>query len=971
MDDSKKNGVTASPLRSSPRQAPVPSASRASVSELCTLAPWDELAAFKKEVQLKLEEVFVLAHERQEGEARLLRTVQQTDAKVERFARQTRGLHSRSEVFEGHLTGQAKELDACREAQEELRDKVQRAAVDWTNKFHSNMSSMHTEMEVSQESVLEACRCGDRAIADELLRKMGELNEKLGANMLSLEEEVAADFQKLRSEVERQDAHLLEGIAGGQVSMEQVAAGLETRLREHAETHKGILERMQNEHGDRHGDAEGKLSKLLGHTSGHDGRMSATEQAMEQLKDLHHEAAAQTAASLVRVRSETEGNFRDAVKSSREELREEMRTMREAFSGDMQGVREDFRSNLVGCRELAQNVQEEALNGTAELRGDFRTLCRDVCGMVEDTQKQVASVQIETEASCQNLQHEVDVRLKDVSKQLHENSAGANDQLVTLTETLSGTQQRLGEVCASATRLQSSMEATASDVTRCQTFVEFGVADVRRDAENAAERQESASKCQRDDMQKQFDIGRADAQERATILQKDAEDLAHRIVRAERAVEAQVTELREQLRERLRENAHDWAKLHAESQAILEERLQGLARQSDGSLSGLRSELAKAAATARDARTESERTCRRSVEELAHSQEAEKAVLADAVTDLRGEMQSIRGAVADQAQTSVGRSDQLVCEVQKQTEDLKHATEELEFKFDEQFNALASSTRLNLQDSRQEMRQHLARQLDERMQPLSDRLTESAGDVKATKRSQNYCERLQKTCSELVATQESLAHQCSSNAQELTELRVELRGGGWHAGGGGVPRERSLETRAFRDERNVRSESLGLQSGVPTSLGLRSEAEVPAHFGDTTLQDPRSYKTLDLRPESSHDLTRPSRVQSQDRWSLSGSMREPQRQKLRSSFHAVLGASPLRKRESETFVPSSRTPSPPQSRSARLEENWTFGSRPQENQWRADLLDSARGGLLGGMRTLATSPPQSPRSFRAIRGSYL
>jgi len=146
-----------------------------SVSELCTLAPWDELAAFRREVQIKFDEVFTALQERREGESRLTSGSQQLEAKVERFARQTRGLHSRSEVFEGHLTAQAKELDSCKEAQEALRERFQRTMQEFSGNLASTASSLRSELDLAVEQrhelALEASRRGDRAIADELAKQ--------------------------------------------------------------------------------------------------------------------------------------------------------------------------------------------------------------------------------------------------------------------------------------------------------------------------------------------------------------------------------------------------------------------------------------------------------------------------------------------------------------------------------------------------------------------------------------------------------------------------------------------------------------------------------------------------------------------------------------------------------------------------------------------------------------------------------
>merc|ERR1719345_197068 len=120
---------------------------------------------------------------------------------------------------------------------------------------------------------------------------------------------------------------------------------------------------------------------------------------------------------------------------------------------------------------------------------------------------------------------------------------------------------------------------------------------------------------------------------------------------------------------------------------------------------------------------------------------------------------------------SVGRTEQLASVVQKQAaasnDDVKHMFEELEAKFDEQFSSFASNTRHTLQESRQDARQHMTRQLEERLRPLSDQIAEASGQLQATARSEKM-QRLQKTCLELEEKQESLARQCSATAQEVS-----------------------------------------------------------------------------------------------------------------------------------------------------------------------------------------------------------
>lgn len=189
--------------------------------------------------------------------------------------------------------------------------------------------------------------------------------------------------------------------------------------------------------------------------------------------------------------------------------------------------------------------------------------------------------------------------------------------------------------------------------------------------------------------------------------------------------------------------------------------------------------------------------------------------------------------------------------------------------------------------------------------------------------------------------------QCSAQNQELLDLRAaQLRSSGDSQArpdplcrlDRGPSRERGAEFHSFRDE---------FQVDNPTRLVTKVEADAGR-----------------LAPKTV--------VESGD-WSFSGATREHSRHKPRASFEAVMGASPLRTRDGECVVRRSRTPSPTNPAfGGRLEENWTFGLRSQESQRRADPLGSARGALLGGRMSLATSPPRSPRTIlHSARGPYL
>merc|ERR1712070_34191 len=306
-----------------------------------------------------------------------------------------------------------------------------------------------------------------------------------------------------------------------------------------------------------------------------------------------------------------------------------------------------------------------------------------------------------------------------------------------------------------------------------------------------------------------------------------------------------------------------------------------------------------------------------------------------------------------------GRTEQLADQMQKSSgvrEDLRHVVDDIEMKFEEKINAISVSTRHSLQESRQDMRQHVMRLLEERLRPISDKLAETAGDFKASKNSEkSHCERLQKTCSELAASQECIAQQCSTTAQDLTELRAGLRTGE-------IQRRHDLLLRTERDasydrpaERQISRDDLHIPSSRAAADPLRFSNERYLEFA-------ARHESTSAHLGNAEEDARAPRSMSQDRWSVAGSIR----QRPRASFESVMAASPLC-----DVARRSRTPSPtPPLLGRRSEETWsTFGRRTQVPQWRSDSLGSPRGGSFGGKMSMTTSP-RSHVSLRTARGSY-
>jgi len=991
MDEIKKPMV---PLSFRRPAAPQPDA-RSAVADLCTLAPWDELAAFRKEVMIKFEEAFEVAQERREGETRLGRMCQQLETKVERFARQVRGLHSRSEVFEGHMTSQAKELDSCRELHDALRDKIQQGNQELSDHFSSSLGTLRAEVEDALErrhgAALEASRRADRTMADELLRKMGELNEKLGANMLSLEEEVAEDSKQLRSEIKSQNAKLSDGISALEAQVEQTATRHEARLgkvqegaHEAARDIAATAERGQAEHANRLAALEVRIGKLNDVAARLEVRIAAEEQASvqkaEHLQELLDEGSAQTAASLVRVRTEADTTTRDIVRALRDELRDDLRGARE----EAKVLRDELRVSTANSREQAALMQKESFGKLSELKDELHTMCRDVVGMVDSVRVQVANVQTESrsddEALREKMHDELDARLIEIREQVNavreearEACQGATDRITALSEVVNGTQQRLSDVSTSVVRLQSATDDLTTDSTRIRTYVDAGINELRREfrAEvmHTSDRHDSSVKSQfsdvREELQLQLASMRTEANERLAGTEKEFDELVQRFSLTQRAAEDNKVQLLEEFRERTIELKQQ----HTEDAARAEEQCQGVARQVEMSVAGLRNELMKVVTMARESNHDVERACRRLVEEShqAHEtsfteafrahKEACNGAISESLVEPRLELKNLRALLADQAGESAARTEQLANDVQRQAktrgEDFKRELDDLGGKLEEQLNTFASNTRAGLQEQRQELRQHVARQLDERLRSLSDRISEATGECKVMRRTEedlgHRCERLQKTCAELSSTQDVLAQQSSATAQELLELRAEIRA------------ELRQEHRVA--DRGAHREQAHRERHYERPL-LRSEQQI---FSDLPGTDAPSFS---IRHEVKEDSPPKFRSQSLDRWGWTGHLRDTQRPRPRTTFDSVIGASPVARGGSTSPPPSPRQLRSSEERWRSSEDRWSLSARTARDYPRlSDPLGSPPRGLLARPRaSLGSSPPRSPLSLHTRAG---
>jgi len=862
------------------------------------LAHWDEFLAHKKEVQLKFEEAFDMVQERRECEARLLRACQQLEAKMERCTRQAKESLSRGDAIEERVTTQTKNVEGCQEAFEGLREKTQRTMQE----LASALSSLRVEMaeavdHASQDTehrhqiVLEAVKRGDRCMADELLKKMNELNEKLGGNMLSLEEELARDVKKVsaglddfRKHVEasrqaaetaaaRLETEVRDSIADTRAQAEQTSTQLGTQLTKATEdlgevtARVEVAEGVQAEQVGRFAAVEARVSKVQETMARVEARSSAAEQStlskIEQLKDQLDDVGTQSSSGLLRARSEIDVAIREAVRAARDEFQSELRVARESWQQELQAIRDEVHSGVASCRERLQRGLEDSRAAVLKVKEEHQVMYHNVVNVVEGAQQGLADTRAETRAGMEalstRLHEDLESRVGALREQIAEaredvretrrGAMATAEQTASILEGLNATRQRVSEASAGVSRAQAVAEEAAAETARLRSHTDVGLTEVRREvraeAESAMERREAAFERQtrelREEVQHYLDTSRAEARERDSTLSKEAKDWARRMEQVEHTVEENAANVREQLRE--------LARRQADSSVRLDE-CQDASRHSETGLTEVRCAMD-------DLRGDLDQMCRRLADEVKDLQDqslkSQKQTVSDALcaaaSEQRAELQTFRAVFQEQSADVNARIEQLSKQHRMRDDEVKREVEDVTAIIEERIVAVAANTRQLIQDHRQEARQSMARQLDERLQPLADRLSESAGECKAVRRSEadigQRCDKLQKAHAELSAAQDAVAHQASATARELTMLRSEMRTELRNVAGGGLGAASEPQSPRWQDNQR---ETRGAEDTLRHGAWAKS---LDSAIADTTARlAPRgALSNEDLAPE--------------------------------------------------------------------------------------------------------------------------
>jgi len=763
------------------------------------LAHWDEFVSHRKEVTLKFEELFEVAHDRREAETRLARVCQQLESKLERYSKQTKELNTRGDNVEDRLMTQSKAVEGCREAIDSVRDKTQRTLQE----LATALSVMRVEMaeavdqqsrdvEQRHQAALDTARRGDRAIADELLKKMNELNEKLGNNMVNLEEEVTADIKQAKTQLEATacDVSNLQVDLRDRITQtsEQLMSNLDTQCNKIRDDLNETMARVEvhdsahSEHVGRQtcldtrmGKSQDLLAKVeteLHHTIG---------QHRDQLKDQLDEATKSLTTSHARVKGDLDSGLREGLRSVREEFHTEHSTRREALSQEMQSLRDELLASLSNCRDRVQRCSEETRTSISQSNEEHQAMYRGLVVMVEGVQHEAQDGRSESRESVESmtarLTQAFDTSLKEISDDLdatkedlretRRNVTNTADQLPGITDATSGLRQRHGEVHEVASKAHAVAEEATAEMTRLRAQSENAAAELRRDlrTELAAglERRDAAQDRVTREVQDEFQHGlesvRTDLRETTA---RDCKDILKRLEKAEQVLQENNNHFREETHELARRLSDGIQRLHDQSQAI--------GRQGEVGVAEVRGAVG-------DLRRDVEQACKCWISEAADAQDKLLSeAVNDALAEQRAEIEALRTELSEQGVDATTRSEQYTKRVDA---DLKRELEELTAVVDERISAIAGSTRQLVQEQRLESRQLTARQIEERLQPVMDRLSETIGDCKANRRSEQdlgqRCEKLHKLYNEVSAVQEVVSQQVTSTSREITNLRTEMR----------------------------------------------------------------------------------------------------------------------------------------------------------------------------------------------------
>jgi len=856
------------------------------------LAHWDEFVEHRKEVQARFDEIAELTGERREVEMRLTRACQQLEAKVDRCARQEKELTSRSDSVEDRIGAHAKTLDSHQEASDGIRERHHRISQDLSSVASALRSEIEAAIDQERQSTLDAVRHGDRCVADELLRKMSEFNEKLGVNILGLEQEVAAEMHRTRAmvlEVQTSgDAALAKSASDQSSEMESkvaVAASSATaaaaRLESHINEVRGSATSAQAEATSWLSSLETKTVKLHEGVVRVEDYVRGVEKASSAKADLLREqideVSAGSAANLLRARAEMEQHIRESARVVREELRqelhEEIQRMREEM--ELRATREDLRNGIAGCNERAQREYLELRSGLSEVQEEMRTVCREMVDMVKDVHGQVVDARSEHQQNLDSSHHRLrgelttslgEVRAEHLSS--HRSAReDAEKQSATLADTVAAIHRQLEGHSSSMAGVQASHEGVCSDHARHREVVAGEMGDLRREAAQMSERHESALEHRvgqaEADSKRSLEAKRAEMHEKHGGLQRDLKELAQQHEKLLHASQgptghaAQLAEHGSQLKDLARQQNEGVQKADEQLKIVYHQHQAGISSE----IGEVRREIAKVSASVHQVGSEVEQVCRRWVDEAAHAQESsalegaraqqrDTQSLTEAITELRSELQAARVTLSDRISGSTSRGEQLADEAQRQSrssaDDLHRGLEELAKKTEERFELLVTGSRHQLQEELHEVKQHVAKQLDEQLHTFASRISDSGAvdsaaarqaDAEAKQRFDRLHANHQKTSSELSKKHDELARRSSDVAGEVAQLRSDLHGELAH-------RERTAH-QMLQDTRHACRESLD-------KAVAEASSQLTSKYGPDPGEDSKPHDTRLSRQLSEH-----------------------------------------------------------------------------------------------------------------------
>jgi len=763
------------------------------------LAHWDEFVEHRKEVQAKLEEAFEMASDRREAGLRLTRLCQQLETKVDRLARQSKEQLSKGEAVEDRLSSQAKNVDACKEAIEVLRDKIHRQVQDLTGSLSSAKTELSEEVERHYQALQEAMRRGDRCIAEEFFRKLQESSEKLSGNMQVLEDALATFVRQSRVQL----AELTEQMQANkdlsnklvESNQKEVVAQITSlqeelgKLTERADTSEGTsLEQVRQLQS-----VEAKLTKLQDSFVRFEGKTSAAEEAEKQrasqVQEQMREVKDQSATAVSRAKEELLESIKTASSATKEESIEALRAVESSMSADLQVLREELRKTFTSSSTRQQLLVDELRGEIGDTLEQSRSNGRELLALIEELQGQVAEVRSENRRSLEEVASRVraesQANVEDLKAQLRtlrlelgearKDTKTVNEELQSaLEENCTSLRRALADTSSLTAKAQATADEATAECARLQSFVEAGLVELRRDVQRGAQQVVALDRQMNDCKDDLSQVAKTHA-----AHQRETSELSRRLDEMEKSNEDIANKGREQVR--------DASRSFSDRISEVEERLLRTAEQHDVSLLSVKNELVRVAGAAQDMAPEVEQACRRLIgeeaqlqaEKWASSFESHKQAAADALSNAlaepRSELKALRKTFAEQEAAVTARLERLVGDMQRQdraaSSRLKHEIQELTVSCEERVTAASATFRQALQEQRQEV----FRQLE----PMRETLSEVSASMQATRRTEaelgSHFERLLVTTEELCAGQEALSAQGADTAQSLNDLKSEIR----------------------------------------------------------------------------------------------------------------------------------------------------------------------------------------------------